>query len=200
MLAHWMPDMLKPQTVAAAMGCMPNGLVLNWPAIESALASAGCATFPVLVAAAATVAVETGNGMPITEMGKPAYFLKYDGRLDLGNTQPGDGFKYRGCGFIQITGRANYRYYGKLLALPLEQMPDMALLSDVAAKVLAEYFRSRHVDTAAVSGDWKLVRKKVNGGLNGWPRFAAVVRGMFRLFPDEAAVWPSLTAAAASLV
>ena len=49
----------------------------------------------------------------------------YEGRADLGNTQPGDGQRYKGRGLIQLTGRANYREAGKALNLPLEQQPEL---------------------------------------------------------------------------
>ena len=51
--------------------------------------------------------------------GNEAYFKRYDGRKDLGNVQPGDGARFKGRGFIQLTGRANYEKYGKRLNLDL---------------------------------------------------------------------------------
>lgn len=49
---------------------------------------------------------------PIAERGSPSYFNRYDGRADLGNTEPGDGERFKGRGYVQITGRANYTKFG----------------------------------------------------------------------------------------
>jgi predicted chitinase len=97
----------------------------------------------------------------------------YEGRQDLGNIQPGDGARYHGRGFIQITGRANYRDYGEKLSLgsALEDNPDLALDPKISAKILACYFYDREIDKAANDGDWRRVRRLVNGGYNGWDKF-----------------------------
>lgn len=63
---------------------------------------------------------------PITERGSRAYFDRYEGRKDLGNTQPGDGYLFRGRGYVQITGRKNYEKFG------IADDPDVALRPDVA--------------------------------------------------------------------
>jgi predicted chitinase len=102
----------------------------------------------------------------------------YEGRTDLGNVRPGDGARYHGRGYIQLTGRANYDTYGTKLGVPLEKHPDRALDPVVAARVLAEYFRSRDIEKSAKRGDWKEVRRKVNGGLNGWPTFERAVNAL----------------------
>ena len=96
----------------------------------------------------------------------------------LGNTGPGDGARYHGRGFIQLTGRANYAKYGQLLGVPLEDDPDLALTASVAAGVLALYFKDHGLAAVARKGDWEGVRRGVNGGLNGWDRFSGLVQAL----------------------
>lgn len=58
-----------------------------------------------------------------------------DSGVALGNTEPGDGYKYIGRGFNQLTGKSNYRYYGNLIGVNLESNPDLLDNPEVAAKV-----------------------------------------------------------------
>lgn len=92
-----------------------------------------------LAYALATEKHETGGTMrPVVERGSKAYFDKYEGRKDLGNNQPGDGFRYRGRGKVQITGRRNYAFWGKRLGVDLIGNPELALDRDIAVRLLIE--------------------------------------------------------------
>lgn len=76
----------------------------------------------------------------IVAAGPEAYFNKvYDGRM--GNTTPGDGFKYRGRGFIQITGKNMYEQVGKMIGVDLVQNPDLANEPEIAAKIIPAFFK-----------------------------------------------------------
>ena len=91
----------------------------------------------------------------------------YEGRSDLGNTQPGDGVRYKGRGYIQLTGRANYRHYGEKLGVDLEGQPELAKRPDIAAAVAVGYWNERVNREAARQGDVRTVTKNINGGYNG---------------------------------
>ncbi|MGV0964186.1 MAG: glycoside hydrolase family 19 protein [Polynucleobacter sp.] len=85
-----------------------------------------------------------GTMQPINERGGAAYFhARYDpngARPDiakrLGNTEPGDGARYHGRGFVQLTGRANYKRAGDELAIDLIRYPDQALECGVASRIM----------------------------------------------------------------
>lgn len=74
---------------------------------------------------------------PIVEGGSNAYFRKYDGRADLGNTKAGDGAKFKGRGYVQITGRHNYTHFAQLLGIDLVGDPGLALEPDTAFKIMS---------------------------------------------------------------
>jgi hypothetical protein len=80
------------------------------------------------------------DAQDIVAAGPEAYFNKvYDGRM--GNTSPGDGYKYRGRGFIQITGKDMYNRVGKLIGEDLLSNPDLANTPEVAAKIIPAFFQ-----------------------------------------------------------
>lgn len=89
----------------------------------------------------ATPIRETDSTMqPITEYGQRSYFNKYEpgtaiGKR-LGNTHPGDGYRYRGRGQVMITGRRNYRVAGDKLGIDLEGNPELALDLATSARIL----------------------------------------------------------------
>lgn len=104
-----------------------------------------------------------------TRLTESASGKKYEGRKDLGNTEEGDGERYKGRGFVQLTGRYNYRVAGKAMGLDLENNPELAAKPDVAAEIAAWYvtkYRPKAAQ-AALNGDIEGATKAINGGLNG---------------------------------
>ena len=95
----------------------------------------------------AQCAHETADFTRMNEKGSSQYFAKkYENpraRKILGNTQAGDGERFRGRGYIQLTGRDNYTRAGRALNLPLDTNPDLAARPDVAAKVALWYWKNR---------------------------------------------------------
>lgn len=173
-----------PAGIAAALGSPLANVATNWPLLNAALNARGIGDRPVLIAALATVGVETGSFAPIPEYASGA---AYEGRADLGNTQPGDGRRYKGRGLIQITGRANYRTYGNVLGVDLVGNPDLALDPTIASQIFAIYFTDHRIRwlpapaalmncaDLARAGEWRGVRVAVNGGENGLSRFIQMV-------------------------
>lgn len=93
--------------------------------------------------------------------------LRYEGRADLGNTQPGDGRRFAGRGPIQITGRANYRATGQRLGIDLERHPYLAEVPSIGLWVALDYWQSRGLSAAADRDDLLAVTRSINGGTNG---------------------------------
>jgi len=94
----------------------------------------------------------------------------YEGRRDLGNTQPGDGMRFKGRGPIQLTGRANYIKAGKALGIDLVNNPKLAATPEVGFKTAVWFWNSRNLNQLADKGtqqSFDQITKRVNGGYNG---------------------------------
>jgi predicted chitinase len=91
----------------------------------------------------------------------------YEGRKDLGNTQPGDGKRYKGRGPIQLTGRANYSRYGTLLGLDLVNNPTLAATKEVGFRIAGQFWKLNGLNELADQQQFKLITKRINGGYNG---------------------------------
>jgi len=91
----------------------------------------------------------------------------YEGRADLGNTQAGDGKLFKGRGPIQLTGRANYRKYGRVLGIDFERHPEIVALPSIGLWVACEYWKQTGLNAIADRDDVTAVTRRINGGTNG---------------------------------
>lgn len=91
----------------------------------------------------------------------------YEGRKDLGNTEKGDGVKFKGRGLIQITGRTNYTNVGKDLGLDLISNPELLELPENAVKSAVWFWTKKRLNTYADIPDFQKITRIINGGLNG---------------------------------
>jgi len=91
----------------------------------------------------------------------------YEGRRDLGNTQPGDGKRYKGRGPIQLTGRANYQKFGDLLGLDLINDPTIAATKEVGFRIAGLFWKSHGLNELADQQKFETITRRINGGLNG---------------------------------
>ncbi|MGO6740073.1 peptidoglycan-binding protein [Rhizobium ruizarguesonis] len=106
----------------------------------------------------------------------------YGGRL--GNKDAGDGWRYRGSGFMQLTGRANFKARGKLLNEPLEEKPDLVRQPDTGFETATGYWLARKINDAAELDSLLNVRKLVNGGTNGLRESRVWLARAKRVFVD----------------
>ena len=93
--------------------------------------------------------------------------MRYEGRADLGNTQPGDGSKYRGRGLIQITGRANYKACDKALGFDLVNQPELLEKPQHACMSGAWFWATKGLSPLADERKFETITRRINGGLNG---------------------------------
>lgn len=88
------------------------------------------------------------------------------GKLNLGNTEPGDGATYHGRGYVQLTGRDNYERVGREMGLDLVHHPELAADRETAAKIALHYWDTRVVANGHQT-DITAASEDINGGLNG---------------------------------
>jgi peptidoglycan L-alanyl-D-glutamate endopeptidase CwlK len=186
-----LPDASAEMTVQVASRMCPftpiGNIKASLPVLLESLGQAGLGHRTMTLMAVATIRAETESFLPISEgrsrfntspSGHP--FDLYDNRRDLGNRGSPDGERYRGRGFVQLTGRFNYAKYGPRLQPPLnlEQTPEMANATRVAADLLATFLGASElqIKDALLNGNLQAARRLVNGGLNGLDRFAEAYR------------------------
>jgi putative chitinase len=134
----------------------------------------------------AQAAHESAHFMTLEEY---ASGLAYERRADLGNTQPGDGVRYKGRGIFQLTGRANYITYGKKLGLDLVNHPDLASTPEVSVRVALEYWKDKNLNALADADDIVSITRRINGGTNGLDERKAYLAKITKLIQNPDALY-----------
>jgi len=96
--------------------------------------------------------------------------MQYENRKDLGNTEPGDGIKFKGRGLIQITGRYNYAKVSQEIFgnLSLLSTPEILEQPNYAVETACWFWKTKHLNSLADNDEIKAITMKINGGLNGF--------------------------------
>ena len=154
-------------TLAQLQAIMPLArarAVTFLPALNAAMLEFGINTPARQASFLAQLAHESGQLVYVRELASGA---AYEGRKDLGNTEPGDGVRFRGRGLLQITGRANYAACGAALGLDLLAQPVLLEQTTNACRSAGWFWQSRGLNALADVGDQVKVTRKINGGTNG---------------------------------
>ena len=165
---------LTTDILMACTGCN-NGRALGWlPHIQHACDIFKIDTPQRVAAYLAQIGHESGRLVYVREIWGPTPAqTRYEGRADLGNTQPGDGRRYAGRGLIQTTGRANYRAARDGLrkvdpcAPDFEAEPEALERPKWAALSSGLFWHSRKLNALADVGDFFRITRLINGGTNG---------------------------------
>ena len=155
----------------------------HWPIIANALRDDRLEAPLIVAYALGTIAAESAGFVPVSE-GVSKYntrvtpFDLYENRASLGNTRAGDGPKFKGRGFIQLTGRANYARVSDRLGVDLLANPEQANEPRIAARILAMFIADREprILNALQARDYAAARKVVNGGAHGLNRFTSAFK------------------------
>ena len=198
-----MNDITALVTPALVYPLFPGALHTNidkyLPPILAAMHDQGLGDLGMLCIAFGTIRAETAGFVPISE-GQSHYntlrhpFDLYDFRHDLGNGRIGDGALYKGRGFIQLTGKANYREFNVFHGTDLINNPHMANDPAIAAKLLALFIKAKEPQfgsiLAADTGDeWQDItmlrlRRLVNGGSHGIEAFTDCFVAAWNTLPE----------------
>lgn len=160
---------MTPANLAAATGASIGRASAWLTHIEAAMDEFEINTPKRQAAFLAQVGHESGGLRWVAEIWGPTDAQKkYDGRVDLGNTRPGDGLRYKGRGLLQITGRANYRAAGGALGVDLIEHPEQLETPTLAARSAALFWQSHQLNELADVADFKRITRIINGGYNGY--------------------------------
>jgi putative chitinase len=103
---------------------------------------------------------------------------------ELGNIYPGDGFRYRGNGIMQITGRSNHHRIGAACGIDFEGHPDLVTAPEHALKPALQAWTERHLNIFADKNDIRTITRRINGGFIGFADREAWFNKIWLLIKD----------------
>ncbi len=176
---------MTPKQLALSTGARIDRATEWLAVIESAMREFGIDTRLRQAMFLAQIGHESGGMRYTAEIwGNTAAQQSYEGRKNLGNTQVGDGFKYRGRGLIQTTGRYNYEATAKALGIDCVNNPDLLLEPENAARSAAWWWQSHNLNRFADADDCKGCTKVINGGYNGLDQRLALYAAAKAALPE----------------
>jgi len=188
---------VQPQNVFPMFPVTPHGnIVANLPFVEAGLRKCTLADRDMLLMALGTIRAETAGFVPISEgqsqfntpPGGPPFALYEPGTSAgnrVGNTQAGDGARFKGRGYVQLTGRSNYTRIGAQIGVDLTGNPDLANDGATAGIILAQFLKNSEarIRAALAANDLATARKLVNGGSHGLDDFTAAYNAGLQSLP-----------------
>lgn len=176
---------MTPVQLSKATGARIDRATEWLTVIEQAMREFGIDTQRRMAMFLAQIGHESGGMHYTVEIwGNTAAQISYEGRKGLGNTQTGDGFKYRGRGLIQITGRSNYTQVATALGIDCVNEPDLLAEPVNAARSAAWWWKSRDLNRFADADDCKGCTKVINGGYNGLEQRLALYEAAKSVLPQ----------------
>src|SRR6185369_6483510 len=161
-------NLVTPEILSACTGARIDIARTFAPFVSDAMTEFGIDTPQRQAAFLAQVGHESGGLRFTTELWGPTQSQHgYEGRADLGNTQQGDGFRFRGRGLLQVTGRANYARVGKALGVDLEASPELLATPKLACRSAGQFWKLNGLNTYADLGEFVKLTKRINGGTRG---------------------------------
>lgn len=175
---------MTPEQLVACLAC-PTARAVRWvDPLNDAMLACGITTPARVAAFIATIGHESGRLRYVRELWGPTpQQQRYEASKRLGNGMPGDGFRYRGRGLIQITGRANYRAVGQALGVAFEAFPGWLEKPAYAALSAAHFWSSHGCNELADTGDFEAICDVVNIGRR------TTQRGDANGYAERAALW-----------
>jgi len=156
---------MNAETLCKAMPGLSRAKAQEYlPLLENAFREFDITTLPRIQMALAQFGHESASLRYLEEIADGS---AYEGRRDLGNTQRGDGRRFKGRGPIQVTGRANYTRAGQVLKLPLVASPQIAAQPKHAFRVSSFWWKDNGLNPISDRRDVLAATRRINGGTNG---------------------------------